>query len=365
MLKTRSGLPKHCTWEVDRHGKRRARFRRRGVSAYLTGIPWSEDFMRQYAAALEHEQVQRAQIGAAKRTLPGSFSALCVSYYNSPEFRSLKVSSQASRRGVLERFRANHGHRRLKDLKRDHVRAIIGDMSKYPAAANNLLKTLRLVLNFAVSQDMIAVNPVLGVAQYKSRSDGHHTWTEAEIAQFQATHAHDSRAGLALALALYTAQRRGDILRMGWQHVRGNHIALRQQKTSRELLIPIHPELRSALSAVPRTNMTFLTTERGAPFDASKFSNWFRRMCDAAELPHCSIHGLRKAACRRLAESGCSANEIAAISGHVSLREIAHYTSAASQELLADRALRRQIETEGEQTLPNASTQVYPTGKKR
>ena len=56
MLKTRSGLPRHCTYQLDRDGKRRVRFRRRGVSVYLTGIPWSEDFMRQYAAALEREQ---------------------------------------------------------------------------------------------------------------------------------------------------------------------------------------------------------------------------------------------------------------------------------------------------------------------
>jgi hypothetical protein len=106
MLKTRSGLPRHCTYQLDRDGKRRVRFRRRGVSVYLTGIPWSEDFMRQYAAALEREQGQRAHVGAV-RTLPGSFSALCVQYYNSAEFRSMRPGSQAERRGVLERFRAS------------------------------------------------------------------------------------------------------------------------------------------------------------------------------------------------------------------------------------------------------------------
>ena len=64
MLRMKSGLPKHCTYQADRHGKRRVRFRRRGVSVYLTGIPWSEDFMRQYAAALEREGEYRAQVGA-------------------------------------------------------------------------------------------------------------------------------------------------------------------------------------------------------------------------------------------------------------------------------------------------------------
>jgi hypothetical protein len=54
MLRTKSGLPKGCVWNRDReNGKRRVHFRNRktGFSVYLTGTPWSDDFMRQYAAA--------------------------------------------------------------------------------------------------------------------------------------------------------------------------------------------------------------------------------------------------------------------------------------------------------------------------
>jgi len=139
MLRTRSGLPKHCTYQADRYGNRRVRFRRRGVSVYLTGIPWSEDFMRQYAAALEREQGQRAQVGAS-RTIPGSFSAACVSYYGSPEFRGLKESTRVGRRYVLEPFREKNGHRPVRDLRREHIRAILGQMQDRPHAANNLSK---------------------------------------------------------------------------------------------------------------------------------------------------------------------------------------------------------------------------------
>jgi integrase len=56
MIKTKNGLPKHCYWQEDRHGTRRVRFRRSGVSLYLTGTPWSEDFMRQYAIVLDRSQ---------------------------------------------------------------------------------------------------------------------------------------------------------------------------------------------------------------------------------------------------------------------------------------------------------------------
>ena len=58
-----------------------------------------------------------------------------------------------------------------------------------------------------------------------------------------------------------------------------------------------------------------------------------------AGLPHCCAHGLRKAAARRLAEAGCTEHEIAAITGHASLREIARYTKAADQVRLAVAAM--------------------------
>lgn len=75
MLRTKSGLPKHCAWNTDQHGKRRVRFRKAGFSTYLTGTPWSEDFMRQYAAALDgvkeqhRYRCQADQAGIVRRAL--------------------------------------------------------------------------------------------------------------------------------------------------------------------------------------------------------------------------------------------------------------------------------------------------------
>ena len=118
---------------------------------------------------------------------------------------------------------------------------------------------------------------------------------------------------------------------MGWQHVQGEAIAVRQDKTGTALMVPIHPELSRALASVPRTNLTFLMTERGAPFTAAGFGNWFRAQCNLAGLPQCSAHGLRKAAATRLADAGCSSDQIKAITGHRSLSEVARYTRAADQ----------------------------------
>jgi integrase len=195
---------------------------------------------------------------------------------------------------------------------------------------------------------MIAGNPAVGVRKYRKKGDGHHTWSDDEIAQFKARHPSDTRAGLALALLLFTAQRRGDVVRMGWQHITKipdengilrDHIAVRQEKTDTPLLIPLHPELMQALDALPRTNLTFLMTERGAPFMSAGFGNWFRDRCNEAGLKHCSAHGLRKAAATRLAEAGCTNQQIRAITGHKSDASLAPYTKAADQGRLARQAI--------------------------
>src|SRR5262245_52924909 len=179
MLRTKSGLPKYCGWNIDRHGKRRVRFRWRGFSTYLTGTPWSEDFMRQYAAALDGVKAQAANVGGG-RTIPGSFDAVCVSYYRSPEYRGLKASTQAVRRAIIERFRNEHGTKPVARLQRAHVKDIIGAKAGTPEAANNLLKILRVLLAYAIDIGMIASNPAIGVKGYRTRGDGIHTWSEAE-----------------------------------------------------------------------------------------------------------------------------------------------------------------------------------------
>jgi integrase len=171
-------------------------------------------------------------------------------------------------------------------------------------------------------------------------AQGFRTWTEEDIAAFEARHPAGTRARLALALLLYTAQRRSDVVRLGRQHVRDGVIEVRQQKTSVALVIPLHPALAAILDATPNKHLTFLVTRDGKPFTPPGFTNWFRDMCKLAGLPRgLSAHGLRKAACRRLAEAGCSANMIAAVSGHVSLREIQRYTAAADQARMARTAI--------------------------
>ena len=67
-----------------------------------------------------------------------------------------------------------------------------------------------------------------------------------------------------------------------------------------------------------------------------------KRAVEFVGLPtRCLPASLRKAIMRRLAESGSSAKEIAAISGHRTLKEIERYTAAADQVRLSKAAMAK------------------------
>ena|SRR3974377_164259 len=117
---------------------------------------------------------------------------------------------------------------------------------------------------------------------------------------------------------------------MGRQHVRDGVLQVRQDRTGAELSIPVLPALQEIIGASVVGQMTFLMTEFGKPFSAAGSGNWFREQCNMAGLRRCSAHGPRNAAARRLAEAGCTGHEIAAITGHASLREVQRYTKVES-----------------------------------
>lgn len=264
---------------------------------------------------------------------------------------------------MLERFREQHGKKRVALLTPAHVKAIIGDMAERPGAENGLLKALRVLLRHAVDMGLLRDNPAPNVRKFAVNSEGFHSWPEEDVTAFEARHRIGSRAQLALSLLLYTGQRRSDVVRMGWQHINGDLLSVVQDKTGVTLRVPIHPKLSSAIGNMPRTNMTFLLTESGAPFSAAGFGNWFRDRCNEAGLQHCSAHGLRKACAARLANAGCTTEQIKAITGHKTLSEVARYTKAADQERNAKQALVNLLRSESEQTRPTFDPRLDKNGK--
>lgn len=352
---TALGYP-HLNVFRDRHGKLRYRYRQAGrATVYIHGVFGSPEFCAAYHAAREGQT--SAVIPGAGRTVAGTINALVIAIYRSAEWARLSKSTQATYRGIMERLRTDYGDQPVRGLQAQHILKMRDRKADAPTAANNLIKVVRWMLNFAVARQWRSDNPAIGIKPLKIASQGFPSWSESDIAKFEAHWSVGSRERLAFDLLLYTAQRSGDVRQMGHQHVQAGAILVRQEKTKAFLELPIHPRLKASLDTVPTGQMLFLVTQSHVGFTAGGFGNWFRGACRAAGIPDRSAHGLRKSAATRLADAGCTEAQIKAVTGHQTSKEVERYTKARDQRLLAQDAFAMIGGTQREQTLAN------PAGK--
>ena len=160
----------------DRTGTLRFYFRRNGIRTKLPGLFGSREFLDAYAAALGDQCAQPAERNA---TLPGSFRALATRYFASPQFLSLSATSQTNYRRAIDRFLIEHGHRRVDQMKREHVDAVLGKFVDKPGAGIILLKRMRTLLRYAIEIGWRDGDPTAGVRAFKSVEI--HTWTESDV----------------------------------------------------------------------------------------------------------------------------------------------------------------------------------------
>lgn len=355
----RAGFPNAKAY-TDRHGRLRWRYRPkggRGFSRELGTDYGSESFKIRYSDA-EAEFHGRRSLGVgATRTVPGSLNDLVVNYYRSPEWRDLSESTKITYHGPIEKLRAKHGDKRIAALRRKHVMAILAEKADTPAAANNLRKRLMQLLDHAIALDWIASNPAKLVKPYRIEGEGHHAWSEEEIARFFEVHPPGTIAHRAVTLMLYSGAARSDAVMLGPWNVKGDRLEYRRRKTKRSkgvlVSIPMHPDLAAVLAELP-ADRPFLATAHGNARSPDGLGNRIRAWCDKAGLPECSSHGLRKACARRLAEAGASAHEIMAVTGHKTLAEVERYTASALREDMADSAMAKLISRPNrEQTVVN------------
>ncbi len=329
----RRWLPENVTEYRDRHGKRRYRFRKSGCATYhFRYAPGTPEFMEEYHNA------KSAKPEVVPRFAPYTYDALIASFYRSKKWLEMKPSSQKTYRGIIERFRAKNGSKDVRRVKTAAIDAKLDAMAETPAAANNLRKTLARLHRHAIKLGWREDNPVGATDAYKT-GKGWHCWTETEIDRFDARWPFGTRERLAKELLLESALREGDVTTVGKQHRQGDELHLHHSKNDSATIVPIGPDLDYAMATFDSGHMTYLVTQFGKPFSVKGFYNWFKRACVKAGIAHCSPHGLRKAASRRLAETGATPLQGRSVTGHKTDREFAHYAESADKREMARDAM--------------------------
>jgi integrase len=338
-------LPKGCCEDTDRHGNIRVYFRIKGrPKVRLRATPWTPEFMAEYEAAKNFTPAP-----TTKNIKINTWRWLVVEYFKSMDFLQLDPSTQHNRRKILEGTFTEPISSTSKNLfcdiplqllNRNAVEVLRDRKRKTPESANHRLKAIKQVFKFAARKNIISSNPARDIERLKIRSSGYATWSLDDVKQFEQHHPVGSKARLALALLLYTGARRSDILTFGRQHIKNNRLVFTQQKTKKQLVLPILPQLQTVLDASPCGDLTFLVNEFGRQYSAQGFSNLFRMWSRQAGLKNRSPHGLRKLAATTLANAGASSRMLMSVFGWSSLHEAERYTRAADQQQLAEQAMK-------------------------
>jgi integrase len=339
-------------------------FRRPGMKAVpLLGIPGGVEFMAAYHAALAGSTNVPVEIGAS-RTRLGTVDALIVNYYKSAAWLDLAKDSRNNRRYLIERFREQHGSKRVALLRRDHFEKMLVAMTVGAGMKAHWLKTIRAVLNSGIPS-LIASDPTAGIVVKRPKTPGHKPWTVEQIEQYRAHWPLGTQPRLAFEFAYQTVSRRGEVVRLGPQHLyRGRNgewrIKIARTKGSRDVDIPVSAELLAAVQAMPREHLTYLQTQNGKALAKDTLGSRFRQWATAAGLPkHCRLHGLKKSGMTEIAVAGGTAPELMAVSGHRNMAVAQAYIDEAFERPeLADAALGK-VRTKRDSKGTNEPIPIY------
>lgn len=301
----------------------------------ILGEPGTQEFLESYRKAAKPDGLKKSN------TLEGLISE----YKHSQDFARLSPKTRRDYDRYLLTIIEKFGSMPIEVLDDRRIRK---DLLKWrdkigetaPRQADYAWSVFRRVVQYAVHNGQLTHNHLNRPGRLHKSSRVDKIWLPEDVQAFMKIGS--ASLNNALILALHTGQRKGDLLRLGWNNYDGTMLSLRQSKTNRKVLIPVTATLKNILDTLPRTAMTILTNTRGMPWTADGFNTSWGKCARKAGIEDLTFHDLRGTAVTILAEQGCTNMEIASITGH-SLKFVEtildHY--AARTKTLAQAAIHK------------------------
>lgn len=330
---TKRELPKHVYRQ--RNG---LYFQRRGwKSQKFVAEFGTPEFWAEYAGILSGD------LPTAKIT-SRSFKALIKSYHRSSRYTLLKPRTVLDYDKYLRFFEDVMGDANPINMKRKDVIRLRDSNANKPYFANYSLRVLRVLLEHCVDLGWCETNPARGVSEIKTDKKMREPWPHELLALYREICPLGSRERLVMELCVGTGQRIGDVLEMRWSHIQDGGFVVRQNKTGKELWVPILPDLQAALNAASRHSLFLLTNEQGVNRwsyrGAAQAVRLIRERIGAIDY---DIHSWRYNAACELVEAGCGDDLVASVTGQ-SPAMVQHYTKKVRQRIRAIQAQKMRTE---------------------
>jgi integrase len=205
-----------------------------------------------------------------------------------------------------------------------------------PGVANSFLGAMQSLNKWARARNHVRRSFVEDVRGFPIKG-GHKPWTAAQIEAAKTKLTGPVRQGF--IIYLYTGLRGVDVVRLGLTHIDDGGFAITQQKTGRDVWVPILPELASEMATWEKRPGPFLRTTTGRNYIRTTFWREFKKaIADIPELKGATLHGLRCTAAIRLRDAGLEVPQISNIMG-MNMQTIERYVRFANREASGKAAL--------------------------
>ena len=275
-----------------------------------------------------------------------NLNKLITEYKASTDFSRLSAKSQKEYNRYLDMVKDKFGLLTLPMIQDKRARGKFKEwrdsMADRPRTADFAWMVLARVLSVAKDRGRISVNQAERGGRIYSTDRTENIWTDETMNALFAVASDEIKA--AVIMALWTGQRKGDVLRAPWSDYDGSYIKVKQGKTGARVRIPAGQPLKDLLDSMPRLSPVILTNKRDKrPWTSDGFNTSWSKAKAKAGIENLTFHDLRGTAVTRLAIAGCSVAHIAAITGH-SLKDVegildAHYLGGKAA--LAEQAIRK------------------------
>lgn len=337
--------------ERNRHGTQRWVYRadKRAPRIALTAPYDSAEFWQQYRAAVAGQVRQPPKAGAAAE---GSLRWLVNTWRASSDWKATAPATQRQRDNILAHVLDGAGNVPFRAITRQDIIDGRERRQDTPFAANNFLKTMRALFAWAEERQLVERSPAAGVKFLTQKTTGFEPWVAADVVAYRERWPLDTRARLAMEIIYATGLRRGDVVRLGRQHLQDDGtFMIVTEKTGETVFPPMTPALREAIEAGPVGDLVYATGADRKPLAKESLGNSLREWCRAAGVTK-SAHGLRKLVVTEAAEAGCTEAELQDMFGWTTIKQSAIYTRTRARKRVAARGWAKRAWNDGSAAPP-------------
>ena len=358
-------LPPYVNRHRTQHGKVKYFYRRnKGPRTRLPDDPSTKEFDEAYKAALSG----KAAVIARKAQTPSETLLWLVErYMESGKWAGYERSTQIKNERIYKDTIQRANNPAYKAIGRRTIENGMDDRKGTPSQANNWLKAMRNLLEWAKKNEFVEANVAKDVEYLQVKTSGFIPWTAEDAITFCKRWPIGSKERLAYELYVVSGLRRSDTHRVGPQHLKGNTLSIRAAKPPHHLItveLPAHT--LAVIDRTPTGDMAFITKPNGLPYGSKEsFGNWFGKACRTAGLQKGkAAHGLRKLAATLTADAGGTTHELMAHFGWSHPAQAEVYTRGADRARLGAQSSRR-LAGEIENTIAHTLGQSAHTPNKK